>query len=164
MYLNSPNLNHGLVQDPSCKWSMALDEQEFFKYSSHVCEFLREEASDMTEVLECFSQYNCYFAESAYGHPAAQDNDMNPVPPMPYHIQLPLLWTLALHDYIPIKYMVLIYDPLPKWLGWFDSRLENGRDGGEKFGFMSQLGEAAQNNLLRAGAEYKRHTVKKGGR
>ncbi len=147
------NLQEGMAisqPDENGKRYPMLKEEEFYKISSGVYRFCKQnvgmDALGMLRVLERMTDNTCFCANSAYGHPALKKGDTNVKAPHPYHVQLPLLWTLAVCDKLQIYYEVQEQG----WL-WF------GHTRKPESHFISEADSACVNHLLKNPSVYTPH-------
>ena len=132
----------------------ALQEFEFQKISSRVAQFceaaVKEGGENILEELKKFSDETAYFAVSSYGRSVPKEG-RNELVPQPYHVQLPLLWTLAVLDKLRISYDVEVGS-------WFRKVTEHDAV------FFKDADAECETNLTKGEGYYKSHRRKKGAR
>ena len=126
-----------------------LNEEEFYKISSGVYQFCRQNVGSdnrsILKVLESMTDNTCFCANSAYGHPALKKGEPGVKAPHPYHVQLPLLWTLAVCDKLQIFYEV-------QEQGWWFGHTRK-----PESHFISEADSACVNHLLKNPSVYTPH-------
>ncbi|MBR5094316.1 MAG: hypothetical protein IK095_04405 [Oscillospiraceae bacterium] len=102
--------------------SLALDEKPWSDMAGKVRRSLLERDASNGHLLGAVERncpYRTYISLSAFGHPVARRTEpwtepdfgprefearQEPVPPTPYHVLFPLVWTLAIHGAMPIRH------------------------------------------------------------
>jgi hypothetical protein len=140
---------------------ITLDERICYRLCYYVSSYIREKNPRIPLLFQNFSEQTKYFALAAYGHPAVKytpENASSAKPPEPFHVEVPLLWSMAVSGFLPIKYAVDHYQERNLWsrviLGQSRTQRVSGPD---KTAYFNQDDPAFRNNLLRNLDEYQRH-------
>lgn len=132
-----------------------LRENDFHNISSRVARFCEEAVleggENVLEELKGFSGETAYFAMSAYGRSVLEKGSRDEQEPEPYHVQLPLLWTLAVLDKLRITYDIEVGSG-------FQKRIEHDAV------FLTEADEECRRNLTKDDRYYHPHRSKKGAR
>ena len=163
-----------LVDKENKTSQLILEEAALHRISSSVYQFFDDSQSDhllpsesMCSLMKDFSDRLCYFATSAYGHPAVEKKASSAAtPPQPYHPHLPLLWTLALCDRLPIRYNVTYRKRLSFLKRLFSNTQYITCGTSETITPFSKADDACKNNLLGNRRDYEYHfaPLRRGGK
>lgn len=170
VFWNAPQKKSGVMD-------CSLNEDSFQNIAALVRSFCNDFANqDLTEYLESFSKKFCYFSMSAYGHSAtpadnadhASDGSMafsddDPTAeseseklPQPYHVHLPLVWSLAMLGHLKIHYQVEYWKKLDMLSQVFKLRKEECVGNGVEERFINENDKAFLKNLTGSG-QYEVH-------
>ena len=154
---------------------LAMEESEFKRIAASVYRFFDDtqtvRVDSMCRLMQEFSGRICYFAMSAYGHPVVEKKSDGTGaemarPPMPYHVHLPLLWSMALCDRLPVRYDVTYRERLTGFARLFSQKQFVYRGEGSLTKLFSEADDACRRNLLDNLPDYQYHYVmrSKGGK
>lgn len=91
---------------------MVFQERACYTLCHRISTYIRNKNKGLYTLFQSFSPQTKYFAMAAYGHPAlprpadAAKRLKTGQKPEPFQIDLPLLWTMAVTDHLPIQYEV----------------------------------------------------------
>lgn len=95
--------DHLLVETNS--GHLAVDEAVMNRICRNVHKFFRDQNPHSLSNFELLNpKQTCEFSLSAYGSRPVKDTD-DSRPPKPYHVLVPLLWTLAVANILPVSYV-----------------------------------------------------------
>lgn len=153
-----------LITITGCDRHMVFLERSCYNLCHRISNYISQKNRLLHKLFNSFSPQTKYFAIAAYGHPALdrptgettlQKTNQKP---HPYHIELPLLWTMAVCGYLPIQYEI----KLNRKLGFLE-RLRQGRTtapAGKQMHICNSFSEsdpATVRNLLHENETYQEH-------
>ncbi len=169
-----PEMEPQLIQFKTDTEEMVFRERECYNLCRRVSSYIQGKNQNIYALFQKFSSQTKYFALAAYGRPAldrpsgtAASVDVGQgMPPAPFHVEMPLFWSMAIGGFLPIEYKV----HYERELGLAMS-LWKGKSGREKIGDQWKIcrsfhkaDAATSENLLEDKERYKEHyTILKKG-
>lgn len=150
---------------------MVFQERACYNLCHRISTYIRNKNSGLYTLFQSFSPQTKYFAMAAYGHPALDrpaaeaNRKKTGQKPKPFQIDLPLLWTMAVTDHLPIQYEVNCQRKLDLIHSLRAHRtMEPAGQRTQICGAFSDADKAAHENLLSDNETYKDHlyTLKRG--
>lgn len=86
----------------SSKNGYGVAQYPIYEHAQNVRSFIEDTCPAFLSAVEDNCPDRCYAAVSPYGHAAGDRDDLDLVPPVPYHELIPFIWTLAIQGGLTI--------------------------------------------------------------